>query len=380
MATISCFTELPRKFGRMSRRHSENENTSELFEIKDQDSGKMIGNAKECAGLYLLKDGNPGENSATSKDEYQFWHLYNESTDSFPLISHINPENNTKSTSQEETSPPDFHAQDTGKWKNLVYSRKPRDNEDPNPSTAPAESDGKRTILIVYVDDIILTGDDYEEMNRLKTILAKEFEIKDLEKLRYFLGMEVARSNKEISISQQKYTLDLLKETGMLGCKPVDTPMDLTCKLGMKEGNTPIDKGRYQRLIGRLIYLSHTRPDIGFSVSVIALDLLQTGDPLLVTAHMFGLTSNWIGMARLADIEQLWLIRLVKASGKEPQASQSASHFLDQAADVVKFSLGVRDVQRQAYPLCIPQLLRGQNQNFQMNYSHWQIDDDYPSD
>ncbi|KAK3041977.1 hypothetical protein RJ639_002285 [Escallonia herrerae] len=188
--------------------------------FQDQDSGKMIGNAKECAGLYLLKDGNlvnetrtdqcisnsvlgkldpkavkcvfigyssskkgykcyspekkkvyntmdvtffenqsfypktsiQGENSATSKDEYQFWHLYNESTDSFPLISHINPENNTESSSQEDKSPPNFHAQNTGKWKNLVYSRKPRDNEvehpillepyqDPNPSTVPAESD-----------------------------------------------------------------------------------------------------------------------------------------------------------------------------------------------------------------------------------------------
>ncbi|KAK2975560.1 hypothetical protein RJ640_011573 [Escallonia rubra] len=244
--------------------YSDNENTSELFEIK---------------GFYIIC--NKGENSATIKDEYQFWHLYNESTDSFPLISHINLENNTESSSQEDKSPPNFHAQNTGKWKNLVYSRKPRDNEvehpilpepyqDPNPSTVPAESDGKRTILIVYVDDIILTGDDYEEMNRLKIILTKEFEIKDLGKLKYFLGMEVARSNKGISISQRKYTLDLLKETGMLGCKPVDTPMDPICKLGRKEGSSTVDKGRYQRLVGRLIYLSHTRPDIGFSVSVVS--------------------------------------------------------------------------------------------------------------
>ncbi|KAK3012847.1 hypothetical protein RJ639_010347 [Escallonia herrerae] len=95
-----------------------------------------------------------------------------------------------------------------------------------------------------------LSGDDYEEMNRLKTILAKEFEIRDLEKLKYFLGMEVARSNKGICISQQIYTLDLLKETGMLGCKPIDTPTDPTSKVGMKEGITPVDKGRYQRLMG----------------------------------------------------------------------------------------------------------------------------------
>ena len=56
--------------------------------------------------------------------------------------------------------------------------------------------------MIVYVDDIILTGDDIEEMSRLKNALAKEFEIKDLGQLRYFLGMEVARSKKGIVISQ----------------------------------------------------------------------------------------------------------------------------------------------------------------------------------
>ncbi|KAK2980345.1 hypothetical protein RJ640_009887 [Escallonia rubra] len=175
------------------------------------------------------------------------------------------------------------------------FREKPRNNEVkqpilPEPSrilTRVLLLRNPRTILIDYVDDIILTGDDYEEMNRLKTILAKEFEIKDLGKLKYFLGMEVARSNKGILISQRKYTLDLLKETGILGCQPVDTPMDPTCKLGIKEGSTPVDKGRYQRLIGRFIYFSHTRPDIGFFVNAIGLDLLQTGDPLLISCGDF---------------------------------------------------------------------------------------------
>ena len=65
--------------------------------------------------------------------------------------------------------------------------------------------------MIVYVDDIILTGDDIEEIERLKKILGKEFEIKDLGQLKYFLGMEVARSKNGILISQKKYTVDLLK-------------------------------------------------------------------------------------------------------------------------------------------------------------------------
>ena len=83
----------------------------------------------------------------------------------------------------------------------------------------------------MYIDDIILTGDDVLEMNRLKTSLSSTFEIKDLGSLRYFLGMEVARSKKGIVVSQRKYVLDLLKETGMSGCRPADTPIDPNQKL-----------------------------------------------------------------------------------------------------------------------------------------------------
>ena len=64
-----------------------------------------------------------------------------------------------------------------------------------------------------------------------------------------------------IAVSQHKYALDLLKETRMLGCKPTNTPMNYTTKLG----SALVDKGRYQRLVGKLISLTHTRPDIGFS-------------------------------------------------------------------------------------------------------------------
>ena len=87
--------------------------------------------------------------------------------------------------------------------------------------------DGKIVILIVYVDDIILTGDDIDGMEKLKRVLAIEFEVKDLDLLRYFLGMEVARTTQGIVVCQRKYTIDLLEETRMLGCKPIDTPMEV---------------------------------------------------------------------------------------------------------------------------------------------------------
>ena len=87
----------------------------------------------------------------------------------------------------------------------------------------------------MYIDDIIVTGDYLEEMTDLKKILAREFEINDLGNLRYFIGMEVARSSSGISVTQRKYVLDLLKECGMLGCKPADTLMEVLSKYRNKE-------------------------------------------------------------------------------------------------------------------------------------------------
>ena len=83
----------------------------------------------------------------------------------------------------------------------------------------------RTTALIVYVDDIVVTGDDQEEIHRLKTFLGTEFETKDLGSLRYFLGIEVCRSKRGVFISQRKYVLDMLTETCKLRAKPVDTPI-----------------------------------------------------------------------------------------------------------------------------------------------------------
>ena len=80
----------------------------------------------------------------------------------------------------------------------------------------------------------------------------------------------VAWSSRGIFLSQHKYVLDLLKEIGMLGCKPMDTPIVEKHYLGIYSNQEPVDRGRYQRLVGRLIYLSHTRPDIAYVVSVVS--------------------------------------------------------------------------------------------------------------
>ena len=129
---------------------------------------------------------------------------------------------------------------------------------------------GGVTILLVYVDDIIVSGDDKKEQQMLGECLATEFEIKTLGRLKYFLGIEVAHSKKGIFISQQKYITDLLKETGKTACRPASTPVDPNIKLGSAEEDIAVDKEMYQRLVGRLIYLSHTRPDIAFAVSLVS--------------------------------------------------------------------------------------------------------------
>ena len=124
--------------------------------------------------------------------------------------------------------------------------------------------------MIIYVDDMILTGRDSEEIKKLRGKLFEEFEMKDLGELRYFLGIKVTRSENEIFISQKKYVLDLLAETGMIDCKPVDTPMAANHGLQIREKGKPTNKKQYQRLVGKLIYLAHTRPDIAYTVGVVS--------------------------------------------------------------------------------------------------------------
>jgi Reverse transcriptase (RNA-dependent DNA polymerase) len=124
-------------------------------------------------------------------------------------------------------------------------------------------------MLAVYVDDMIITGDDEGEIAQLKAKLGKEFEVKDLGQLRYFLGIERTRGVEGIVLSQRKYVLDLLTKINMLGCRPAVSSIDVKTKIDTDVGEQ-IDRERYQRLVGRLIYLCHTRPDISFAASVVS--------------------------------------------------------------------------------------------------------------
>ncbi|RVW19866.1 Retrovirus-related Pol polyprotein from transposon RE1 [Vitis vinifera] len=129
---------------------------------------------------------------------------------------------------------------------------------------------GQCIYLVVYVDDIVITGSDQDGIQKLKQHLFTHFQTKDLGKLKYFLGIEIAQSSSGVVLSQRKYALDILEETGMLDCKPIDTPMDPNVKLVPGQGEPLGDPGRYRRLVGKLNYLTITRPDISFPVSVVS--------------------------------------------------------------------------------------------------------------
>jgi len=116
---------------------------------------------------------------------------------------------------------------------------------------------------------MIVAGDDEHEKQILKEKLAAQFEMKDLGKLKYFLGIEVAYSKKGIFIFQRKYVIDLLKETCMINCKTTGVPIEQSHRIG-SEGSSTVNKGQYQRLVGKLIYLAHTRLDIVYVVSVVS--------------------------------------------------------------------------------------------------------------
>ncbi|CAA0814951.1 cysteine-rich RLK (RECEPTOR-like protein kinase) 8 [Striga hermonthica] len=120
--------------------------------------------------------------------------------------------------------------------------------------------------LIIYVDDILLTGSHVEALEHVKVYLDGLFTIKDLGDAKYFLGVELVRGHEGIYLNQIKYVMDILKDTGMVDCKAVSTPFPNGLKLFSGHGDTLHDPDQYRRLVGRLLYLNMTRADITYAV------------------------------------------------------------------------------------------------------------------
>ena len=121
----------------------------------------------------------------------------------------------------------------------------------------------------MYVNDLIITGNDRAGISSLKSFLHGQFHTKDLGMLKYFLGVVDMRSKRGIFLSQRKYVLDLLFETEKLATKLCQSPMTQSLHL-TREGELFEDPEIYRRLVGKLNYLTVTRLDIAYSVSVVS--------------------------------------------------------------------------------------------------------------
>ncbi|KAL0312687.1 UNVERIFIED_CONTAM: Retrovirus-related Pol polyprotein from transposon RE1 [Sesamum radiatum] len=119
-------------------------------------------------------------------------------------------------------------------------------------------------ILLVYVDDVLITGPSITQIERVKSYLDAEFTIKDLGPAKYFLGLEIARSTAGTSVTQHKYVCDIIQDMNLQDCKPVATPLPLGLKLSSYDDKPLTDPEPYRRLVGRLLYLGFTRPDVSF--------------------------------------------------------------------------------------------------------------------
>jgi hypothetical protein len=122
-------------------------------------------------------------------------------------------------------------------------------------------------ILLIYVDDIIITASDPVAIPDLLQLLNADFAVKDLGDLHYFLGVEVLQLNSGLLLSQRCYIMDLLKKTNMHEAKPITSPMASSSVLSAFSGDPMEDPSLYRSTVGSLQYLSLTRPDLSFAVN-----------------------------------------------------------------------------------------------------------------
>jgi hypothetical protein len=125
-------------------------------------------------------------------------------------------------------------------------------------------------ILSLYIDDVIITSDDIDGILVLKTELARQFEMNDLSSLRYFLDINVAYSPRGYLLSQLKYIADILEQTRLTNNKTVDTLIEVYTTYSSFNGLPLSDPTLYLTIVGSLIYLTITRPDIAYVVHIVS--------------------------------------------------------------------------------------------------------------
>jgi hypothetical protein len=130
------------------------------------------------------------------------------------------------------------------------------------------KSDEGIVVITIYVDDLIVGGDNEKEVEHVKRLLKQKFDMKDLGELKFFLGIEVIRTPEGIWLLQRQYALDMLSKYGMVSYKPISVPLNQNGKLSADAGEVLEDATLYRKIVGSLIYMTITRPDLNYTVGL----------------------------------------------------------------------------------------------------------------
>jgi histone deacetylase 1/2 len=122
----------------------------------------------------------------------------------------------------------------------------------------------------VYVDDLVITGANQDDINRFKAEMHSTFNMSDLGLLHYYLGLEVTQTEEGITVCQSAYAAKILEAADLSVCKPSCTPMEPRLKLSKLSTAPAIDATFYRSIVGSLRYLVNSRPDLAFSVGYVS--------------------------------------------------------------------------------------------------------------
>ncbi|GAU35215.1 hypothetical protein TSUD_204910 [Trifolium subterraneum] len=125
-------------------------------------------------------------------------------------------------------------------------------------------------IVCLYVDDLLITGSNDSDIAKFKGTMHSEFDMTDMGKLSYFLGLQFDETAQGILLHQKKYVKELLLKFNMLGCNPAVTPIEVNPRLELDDTGENVNSTLYRQMVGSLRYLCNSRPDLSFAVGVVS--------------------------------------------------------------------------------------------------------------